>query len=76
MRLATYVDPQLGHDARFGVVIGGHVIDVAAAADRLHRAVPAMSVKAALTSGARTVAVLGELVAAAELAKLAGRSRA
>jgi acylpyruvate hydrolase len=70
MRLATYVDPQLGHDARFGIVTGDQIVDVAAAADRLHRAVPAVSVKAALTSGAPTLAALGELVAAAEKAKL------
>jgi acylpyruvate hydrolase len=70
MRLATYVDPQLGHRARFGIISGDQIIDVAAAADRLHRAVPAMSVKAALTSGAPPLAALGELVAAAEQAKL------
>jgi acylpyruvate hydrolase len=70
MRLATYVDPQLGHQARLGIVAGDQVVDVAAAADRLHRAVPAISVKAALTSGASTLAALGELVAAAEQAKL------
>jgi acylpyruvate hydrolase len=70
MRLATFVDPQLGHQARFGIISGDQIIDVAAAADRLHRAVPAISVKAALTSGAPTLAALGELVAAAEKAKL------
>ena len=70
MRLATYVDPQLGHDARFGIVTGDQIVDVAAAADRLHRAVPAVSVKAALTTGAPTLAALKELVAAAEKAKL------
>jgi acylpyruvate hydrolase len=70
MRLATYVDPQLGHQARLGIVAGDQIVDVAAAADRLHRAVPAISVKAALTSGAPTLAALGELVAAAEQAKL------
>ena len=70
MRLATFVDPQLGHQARFGIISGDQIIDVAAAADRLHRAVPAISVKAALTSGAPTLAALGELVAAAEKATL------
>jgi acylpyruvate hydrolase len=70
MRLATFVDPQLGHQARFGIISGDQIIDVAAAADRLHRAVPAISVKAALTSGALTLAALAELVAAAEQAKL------
>jgi len=38
--------------------------------DALHRAVPATSVKIALTSGAHTLAALKELVAAAEKAKL------
>jgi 2-keto-4-pentenoate hydratase/2-oxohepta-3-ene-1,7-dioic acid hydratase in catechol pathway len=70
MRLATFVDPQLGHDARFGIVTGDQIVDVVAAADRLHRAVPATSVKAALTSGAQTLAALKELVVAAEKAKL------
>jgi acylpyruvate hydrolase len=70
MRLATFVDPQLGYDARFGIIAGDQIVDVVAAADRLHRAVPAISVKAALTSGAPTLAALGELVAAAEQAKL------
>ena len=41
MRLATYVDPQRGHDARFGIVSGDAIVDVVAAADGLHRAVPA-----------------------------------
>ena len=71
MRLATYVDPQLGYDARFGIVTGDHVVDVVATADRLHRAVPATSVKAALTSGAQTLAALKELAGAAGKAKLA-----
>jgi acylpyruvate hydrolase len=70
MRLATYVDPQLGHDARFGIVTGDRIIDVVGTANRLHRAVPAVSVKAALTSGAPTLAALKELVAAAEKAKM------
>jgi acylpyruvate hydrolase len=71
MRLATFVDRQLGHQPRFGIVSGEGIIDVVAAADRLHRAVPAASVKAALTTGAPTLAALKELVAAAEKAKLA-----
>jgi 2-keto-4-pentenoate hydratase/2-oxohepta-3-ene-1,7-dioic acid hydratase in catechol pathway len=71
MRLATYIDPQLGHDPRFGIVTDNRIIDVKAAADRLHRALPAISVKAALTSGAQTLAALKELVIAAEKAKLA-----
>ena len=45
MRLATFVDPRRGHDARFGIVSGDNIVDVVAAADALHRAVPATSVK-------------------------------
>ena len=70
MRLATYVDPSLSFDARFGIISGDHIVDVVAVADTLHRAVPATSVKIALTSGAQTLSALGELVAAAEKAKL------
>jgi 2-keto-4-pentenoate hydratase/2-oxohepta-3-ene-1,7-dioic acid hydratase in catechol pathway len=70
MRLATFVDPLRGHDARFGIVSGENIVDVAAAADALHRAVPATSVKLALTSGAHTLSALKELVTAAERAKL------
>ncbi len=70
MRLATFVDPTLGYQARFGIVSGENIVDVVAAADALHRAVPAISVKAALTSGAHTLGALGELVAAAANAKL------
>ena len=70
MRLATFIDPQRRYDARFGIVSGNHIVDVVAAADRLHRAVPATSVKLALTSGAHTLAALKDLVAAAESAKL------
>src|SRR6201996_798615 len=70
MRLATFVDPLKGHDARFGIVSGDGIVDVVAAADALHRAVPATTVKSALTTGAHTLAALKELVAAAERAKL------
>jgi 2-keto-4-pentenoate hydratase/2-oxohepta-3-ene-1,7-dioic acid hydratase in catechol pathway len=70
MRLATYVDPSVNYDARFGIISGDHIVDVVAAANALHRAVPATSVKIALTSGAQTLSALGELVAAAEKAKL------
>ena len=70
MRLATFIDPQRGYDARFGIISGDNIVDVVAAADRLHRAVPATSVKLALTTGAQTVAALKDLVAAAENAKL------
>jgi acylpyruvate hydrolase len=70
MRLATFVDPLKGNDARFGIVSGDGIVDVVAAADVLHRAVPATTVKLALTSGAHTLAALKELVAAAAAAKL------
>jgi acylpyruvate hydrolase len=66
MRLATFVDPSLGNEARFGVVRGESVIDVAAAANALHQAVPATTVKIALTSGPRMFAALEELAISAE----------
>jgi acylpyruvate hydrolase len=70
MRLATFVDPQVGNEARFGIIRGDHLVDVVVAANALRRAVPATSVKLALTSGAHTLAALSELVTAAEGAKL------
>jgi acylpyruvate hydrolase len=70
MRLATFVDPSLGREARFGIVSSDNIVDVVAAANALHRAVPAISVKSALTSGPQTLAALQELVTAAEQAKL------
>jgi len=70
MRLATFIDPQRGNDARFGIISGTNIVDVVAASDWLHRAVQATSVKIALTSGPHTLAALEELVAAAEAAKL------
>src|SRR5450631_1409139 len=70
MRLATFVDPSLSREARFGIVRGDGVVDVLAAANALHRAVPATTVKTALTSGPQTIAALEDLAAAAERAKL------
>ena len=70
MRLATFVDPQKGNDARFGIVRGENIVDVVAAANALQRAVPATTVKSTLTSGAHTLKALEELVQAAERAKL------
>jgi len=70
MRLATFVDPQRGNDPRFGIISGENIVDVVAAANALQRAVPAATVKAALTSGAHTLKALEELVQAAERAKL------
>jgi acylpyruvate hydrolase len=71
MRLATFIDPQRGYDARFGIISGNNIVDVVAAADSLQRAVPATSVKLALTTGPQTIVALKELVTAAESAKLA-----
>jgi acylpyruvate hydrolase len=70
MRLATFADQRLGREARFGIVRGEHIVDVVAAAGTLHRAVPATTVKLALTSGAQTITALEELAVAAERAKL------
>ncbi|MGZ3295358.1 MAG: fumarylacetoacetate hydrolase family protein [Xanthobacteraceae bacterium] len=70
MRLATFADQRPGREARFGIVRGEEIVDVVAAADALHRAVPATTVKLALTSGAQTIAALEELAVAAERAKL------
>lgn len=70
MRLATFVDPMRGHEPRFGIVRGEKIVDVVAAANSLQQAVPATSVKTALTSGAQTLAALQELVVAAERAGL------
>ncbi len=70
MRLATFFDPQRSHEPRFGIASGDTIVDVVAAADRLHRAVPASSVKTALTSGPQTLVALQDLVSAAVKAKL------
>lgn len=70
MRLATFADPLKGSEPRFGIVRGDTIIDVVAAANALQRAVPAISVKQALTTGAHTIKALDELVQAAEGAKL------
>src|ERR1019366_6900309 len=61
MRLASFVDPSLSSETRFGIVRGEKIVDVVAAANALHRAVPATTVKIALTSGAQTIAALEEL---------------
>src|SRR6195952_3932132 len=70
MRLATFIDPQRSHEPRFGIAHGDTIVDVVAAADQLHRAVPATSVKTALTSGPQTLTALQNLVLAAVKAKL------
>jgi acylpyruvate hydrolase len=61
MRLASFVDPRASIEARFGIVRGENIVDVVAAANRLHRPVPATTVKLALTSGAQTITALKTL---------------
>jgi 5-carboxymethyl-2-hydroxymuconate isomerase len=56
MRLATFTDES--SKPRFGIVRGESIVDVVAAANALHLAVPATTVKIALTSGAHTIAAL------------------
>jgi 2-keto-4-pentenoate hydratase/2-oxohepta-3-ene-1,7-dioic acid hydratase in catechol pathway len=68
MRLATFADQSA--KPRLGIVRGDHVVDVEAAANALHWAMPATTVKIALTSGAQTIAALEDLAGAAERAKL------
>jgi acylpyruvate hydrolase len=70
MRLASFVDLSRGREGRFGIVRGDTVVDVVAAANTLHRMIPATSVKTALTSGIQTIAALEELAVAAERAGL------
>jgi acylpyruvate hydrolase len=70
MRFASFTDPSRGHAPRFGIVRGENIVHAAAAADALHRAIPATTVKAALTSGPQMLAALAELAVAAERAKL------
>ena len=68
MRLATFTDES--SKPRFGIVRGESIVDVVAAANALHLAVPATTVKTALTSGAHTIAALKELASSAERAGL------
>ena len=70
MRLASFVDPQLGREARFGIVRGDNIVDVVAAANALHRPVPATTVKTAVTSGPQMITALEELAVSAERASL------
>ena len=70
MRLATFADPLLGREPRFGIVRAENIVDVVAAANALNRAVPATSVKMALTSGAHSIAALEDLAVSAERAGL------
>jgi 2-keto-4-pentenoate hydratase/2-oxohepta-3-ene-1,7-dioic acid hydratase in catechol pathway len=67
MKLATFSDAaQPG--PRLGIILASGLVDVLAAAQALSRAVPAASVKAALSTGPQTLVALGELAAAAEKA--------
>ena len=68
MRLATFIDES--SKPRFGIVRGEGIVDVVAAADALHRAVPATTVKIALPSAAHTIAALEQLAGSAERASL------
>src|SRR5580704_12305905 len=68
MRLASFTEGS--SKPRFGIVRGDDIIDVVAAADVLHRAVPATTVRIAMTSGAAMLAALEDLAVAAERAKL------
>src|ERR1700710_754657 len=70
MRLATFIDPSKSHEPRFGIASGDTIVDVVATAERLNQAVPATSVKAALTSGPHTLTALQDLVSAAVKKKL------
>lgn len=69
MKLATIAGGERP-ESRLGILRGKGIVDVAAAAHRLGRHVPATTVKAALTTGPTTIAALSELVAAAERAGL------
>lgn len=64
MRLATFTYGT--SQSRFGIVRGTHVVDVEMAANALHRAVPALNVKTALTTGPQTLAALDDLAIKAE----------
>ncbi len=64
MRLATFTYGT--SQPRFGIVRGAHIIDVEMAANALRLAVPALSVKTALTTGPQTLAALDDLTDKAE----------
>src|SRR3974390_3375989 len=66
MKLATFIDPAQPQGTRLGLVRAGGVVDVVAAAAALDRHAPATTVKAALSSGAQTLAALADLATAAE----------
>ena len=57
MRLATFVDPQQGNDARFGIVRGDMIVDVVAVANALTQQLDA----AAQTIGKQMVALRPQL---------------
>jgi 2-keto-4-pentenoate hydratase/2-oxohepta-3-ene-1,7-dioic acid hydratase in catechol pathway len=68
MRFATFVDSACVDGARFGIVRPAGMVDVIAAAQALNRFVPAVTVKAALTTGPQTLVALADLADAAERA--------
>ena len=61
MKLATFIDPAEGMTPRLGIAVEQGLIDVRAAAEALHRAVPADGLKRAITSGPQTLAALTSL---------------
>ena len=75
MRLASFVDPSLSRETRFGIVRGDDIVDVVAAANALHRAVPGNIVKIALTSGKQMFAALEELAGFGRTCKAASSGR-
>ena len=68
MKLATFIDPALSFAPRLGVLRDSGMVDIAAAAHRLGRNVPAASVKAAIAAGRPALDALAEIAAAAEAA--------
>jgi hypothetical protein len=61
VKLATFIDPLRGMTPRLGIAIDQGIIDVRAAAEALHRAAPADSLKGAITSGPEMLAALASL---------------
>lgn len=70
MKLATFIDPAISFAPRLGVLRATGMVDIAAAAQRLDRNVPAQSVKAAIASGEPALAAIGDIAGAAEASGL------
>lgn len=70
MKFATFIDPARPDGPRLGLVRASGIVDVLAAAAALDRHAPATTVKAALTTGAQTLAALEDLARAAEAKRL------